>query len=767
MTHETTRPDTAQAPETHRPSVLGLERLGLLALRYPRTSGLLVVAATLLGLVQIFASLAFDGSFNRMLEGKNPAYVEFIAFERAFHTFSNDEVILVRAPSLKTAAGFERLRDLQIELNFAEEVGGILSVFSLSRATADGKTLEPLLPESFADDATLRSTIAELAIRQPAVRSLYDPDAGAAVMVVIPKPGNDASAGLDPDAVQKIKDLIAREGGADLDVSFVGRPAIQRALISGLQRDQITLTAFATLMCAIISYVMFRTLTAALLCTLPPLIALAWYLGLQAAFGVKIDFLTTIIPVLLMVLTFADGLHLYFDWRRRCDAGDEPLQAIATAVSAVGPACVLAHVTTGVAFLALVATSNVALIGMALAGILAITIGFIVVMVALPVAAHFAVTLQAPIGPLALPVLQGLARPGLYALRRFSRAIVLGSTAATLPLLAVHLFAPAQYSLIDYVPFDAKVRDGIHSVDRIFGGSSQIFIALDRDTAGNTLSTAEIDRLRQIETAIDGIVGQSRTMSIAAARNSAATDTTPPPDTLTLPPPGAHPLLQWVISRDRTRLLMSTFISQKLSAADTSRLVARLERAIAAAAPGARVSLTGPAVVHAAVVPDLITDLRHGLVGSILVSVIIMGLAFRSWRLGLACLVPNILPILLAEIGILVAWGGIDMTSAVALTIGFGLAVDDSIHLLNRYVAEPERERHPVQAMRRALQAVSPALVATTLVLSCGMLATFFSTLPTVGLFGGVMIGILVAALACDIFILPATALFIERWRRG
>lgn len=750
--------------------VLGLERIGELAVARPRLSALLVVIATLASLIVIALQLSFDGNFNRMLEGRSVAYGDFARFEKDFRSFSHDEVVLVRSPALATAAGFERLRELQIELVLDETVAGVLSVFSLARPAPSGKGWAPLVPEEFGDDAALKARMAQLGRDHPALRSVYDLEKGAAILVVMPArdaktdAGADGAPGFSPAALARLKQAIASALGADMAVSFVGRPAVQRDLVAGIQRDQLTLTAFAVLVCALISYFMFRTVAAALLCTIPPLVALAWYLGLQAAFGYRIDFLTTIIPVLLIVLTFADGLHLFFDWRRRCDAGSMPLAALDQAIAAVGPACVLAHLTTAIAFLGLMVSGNLALIGMALAGIMAVAIGYLAVMVVLPITAYWAVRHDIGLKPLDQPVLVGLSWPGIAMLRYGRRALVPLALAATVALLVAHALAPGQYRMTDYVPYDSPVREGIDQIDRIFGGSAQLFVVVDRAEATGVVSGEEIAQVKRVEQAIDRVIGPDRSISLSAVQHARDAGSL----AIDLDEQGVrdHPLLHWIVSADRKRLLISTFVSQTLSAIEMEALMSRLEDALATAAPKARTVMTGAALVHARVVPTLIDNLRHGLLLSILVSVIVIAIAFRSWRLGAACIIPNVLPVLAAQAGALVFWDGIDMTSAVALMIGFGLAVDDSVHLLNHYAADPHRHEDAAGALENALQAVSPALVATTVVLSCGMIATFFSTLPTVALFGGVLITVLVLALVCDILLLPTFALLMEGWRR-
>jgi hypothetical protein len=84
-----------------------------------------------------------------------------------------------------------------------------------------------------------------------------------------------------------------------------------------------------------------------------------------------------------------------------------------------------------------------------------------------------------------------------------------------------------------------------------------------------------------------------------------------------------------------------------------------------------------------------------------------------------------------------------------------------TIHFLNRLRLEDEPGLDPGIAVARATILVGPALILTSVVLTCGLVVTVFSDLPSLRLFGWLSAFAMMAALTADLFILRPTAMFL------
>jgi hypothetical protein len=151
------------------------------------------------------------------------------------------------------------------------------------------------------------------------------------------------------------------------------------------------------------------------------------------------------------------------------------------------------------------------------------------------------------------------------------------------------------------------------------------------------------------------------------------------------------------------------------------------------------------------------------IIAIILISLVLM-LALRSFKLGLLSLIPNGLPILAAFGAWALLVGQIGFSVATVASISLGIIVDDTVHLLSKYVrARSERHSTAADAIRYAFKSVGVAIVINTVILAAGFLVLLTSSFKI-----NVDMGLLTAlsivfALILDFLFLPALLLLIDR----
>jgi len=89
--------------------------------------------------------------------------------------------------------------------------------------------------------------------------------------------------------------------------------------------------------------------------------------------------------------------------------------------------------------------------------------------------------------------------------------------------------------------------------------------------------------------------------------------------------------------------------------------------------------------------------------------------------------------------------------NVIALTIAFGIAVDDTLHFLNRLRLAPEGSDRALHAIKEA----GPPMAAATLILLGGLVLTLTSALPGMAIYGGLIALAVCFALMTDLFLLP------------
>ena len=178
--------------------------------------------------------------------------------------------------------------------------------------------------------------------------------------------------------------------------------------------------------------------------------------------------------------------------------------------------------------------------------------------------------------------------------------------------------------------------------------------------------------------------------------------------------------------------------------------------------PEVTFTATSLSVLSAKASYEMIAQLNKSLLLAIALNIMLVGLVFRSFRAGLYCILPNLLPIVVVGAFLYLSGLGLQFTSVVAFTIGFGIAVDNSIHILNYYGLMRSQGREVIPALEETITTIGPVLTVGTVVLISGFAATLFSQLPNLRLFGEVAMLLLATALLANLVILPATIAILE-----
>ncbi|MDE0382544.1 MAG: MMPL family transporter [Defluviicoccus sp.] len=215
-------------------------------------------------------------------------------------------------------------------------------------------------------------------------------------------------------------------------------------------------------------------------------------------------------------------------------------------------------------------------------------------------------------------------------------------------------------------------------------------------------------------------------------------------------------------SRSATRVSVS---AETLSSKEVLELNARAEAWLKENAPHvAGVNSTGPAAMFAYIGQRNIRAMMVGTAVVLLAISAILLFAFRSLRLGLISIVPNLVPAVLG-LGVWgLAVGQVSLSLSVVVAMTVGIVVDDTVHFLSKYRrARLEHGLGREEAVRRAFDMAGQALFTTTVVLVAGFLILVFSPfVPTAQV--GILTAVIIAfALIADLSLLPALLTTLDR----
>jgi predicted RND superfamily exporter protein len=234
-------------------------------------------------------------------------------------------------------------------------------------------------------------------------------------------------------------------------------------------------------------------------------------------------------------------------------------------------------------------------------------------------------------------------------------------------------------------------------------------------------------------------------------------------------------LVRRFISADENSVL----VTARLPDIDASEILPKVElidqalEPLRKAHPSYEITVTGLPAIAARNSAKLIGELNWGLIGDIFLVFIFLGVALRSVLAGVASILPSLFPIFTTGALLWVTGQGLQFASIIAITVAFSLAIDSTIHFLNRFRLEEDkiggRPGTATEALMRTVHHIGPAVVLTTMVLALGLGVTMLSHLPSLRLFGQLAGACLFASLLAQLVILPATIALYRRYipRRG
>lgn len=740
----------------------GLERIGLAALRWPLWFAAAIALITIIAGYGI-SQLQFDDDVIFAFRSDSETYRQFSELLDDRDGVSNDVVMLVESKQPIDAAALKNLREMHFELEFTDGVASVLSAFALRELSGDGEPGPALLPDEF-DDASLPELLNRVEEYPLAFDRAISPDR-TAMMFVISDAVEDRSSGSLRGFIDTLDDIAGQFSQNGVTVSVLGMQKTRFEIADAILRDQIVFNAGGSLVSILIAFLVFRSIRMTLLVLSSGSAALIWTLGAGGLAGQPITVVTNIIPVLIIVISFTNSMHLVHSLRERRHGEDEkPIAAIADTIRRIGPACALTSLTTAAAFASLSLTGYGALNELAWFGAAAALISFLAIISVFPIAARFLVR-SADIGTyhrssgqtgVALQRLSAIIAPGRFAI--IAIALVLLAAGAI-----GHIATKPRFSTYDNIPLGNPILEASLRAEDKFGGLFNLWIRLPGEPNAMMTTDEGWRQISAVHEAVEEVIGQNAVFSpLSIARALGTPDQPLSSDTVEDFP---DEVVRRVGKPGDGYLTMSVLVGDPARSDKHLKLYDAIDTAARQA--GATIVTGTPALArHDA--QRMILRLNASIIAAAVATIFLVALAFRAVAMVPALALANLTPVLLTGLILhLFAGGEIKIATGLAMTIAFGVAVDDTIHFVNRAYLERDAGRDAASAIGGSIVGVGFVLCATTIVLGAGISLTFLSNFYTVRLFGQLMIMILFFALMADLLILPAVMHTYRRWHQG
>ena len=758
----------------------GLERIGLIPMKAPILS-CIVLVGLIIGAIFGIDRIKIDDSLSQLFRSNSKDYKQYEAETKRFPATEFDVLVVVEGKTLLSRSNLEKLRDLVTDLQLVEGTRGIISLFSARQAPAPGKLPAALFPSELPEGAEYDKFIETVKTNEIIRGKLLSEDGTLALIVLSLEPEVVASNKLTR-TIGDIRKLMKEDlAGSGLNAELSGVPVMQLEIRNAVERDGLTYNILGILAGCIIAIVFFRKISFMIVAAFPPLIAILLALGGLGWAHFNLNMFLNVMTPLIMVISFSDSMQLTFAARDRLIAGQDKFTAFKNAVLVVGPACVLTHGTAGISFIALQFSDSDLIRKFGEAGLAATIIALIAVLSLVPVFGVllvrneklFAVKFQsADAGVQGLRnfcywiAVRMVSRPGLFSL---IAVLFVGG------LAVIYSQLEPRYRLADQVPDKQQAVAASGRLDAKLTGANAIDVLIEFPKGASLYAPDTLQTIADVHAAVEKQAGVGNVWSLETLRRWLA-EKAGSGDVATLKE-YVNVIPEYLVRRFISANQDAVVVSGRVPDLDSSQILPVVENldhaldAVRTLHPGYEIAVTGLSAIAARNSANMIEKLNRGLTVEFALVAMFIGLAFRSFVVMFACILPGIFPVVLSGTVLYALGEGLQFASVVALTVSFGLGLSATIHFLNRLRLESKPGVSSAIAVERATVLVGPALILTTVVLACGLVVTVFSDLPSLRLFGWLGAFAMVAALIADLFILRPTAMFLinlsERIRGG
>ena len=750
----------------------GLEGLGLLALKAPWISALLILAVSALAVVGVLR-LKVDDSLSELFRTDTPEFRQYEAIDRLFPSSEYDVLVVMESADLLKRDKLAVVSSTMVDLQLADGVNGLVSMLSARGKPDSSGYAPPVVPDVLPEGEAYEALIKTLRSNEIVAGKFLSDDGTLALAVIsldrklVEEKGAKAVIGAIREAGEKGLE------GTGIKVQLTGAPVMQLEIRNAVERDRLVYNGLGFLLGGVIAFLFFRRVSLTLIAVAGPSIAILWTLGAVGGLDYRLNLFINVITPLILVSGFSDSMHLVFAIRRDILAGVDRVTAARNAILDVAPACLLTAMNAALALVSFSFADSALIRTFGTAALLAVAISYIAVAVVVPTLAALLIRREAASPTGEEPNTDG----GIGVLGKITEGIVRTVIRAPLVWSLVGLAAVAitghaysqlvpHYRLADQVPDKEQALAATGRLDQKLTGANPVHVMIRWHGPQDLYDQGTLDVIAKAHGVLEKTAGLGNVWSLDSLRRWLADAGDTRIETVkgyvkVLP---EHLVRRFIAAGEKAVL-----VTGRLPDVDSSQIlpvVERIDRAldgVRKAHPGYEISVTGLPAIAARNSARLIGDLNWGLVGDMFVIFIFLGIALRSVLAGVTSVLPSLFPIFAT--GALLHWfgEGLQFASIIAITVAFSLAIDSTIHFLNRFRIEETRpgvaDTH--EALIRTVHHIGPAVVLTTIVLALGLGVTILSHLPSLRLFGRLAGICLAASLIGQLVILPATiALF-------
>ena len=764
------------------------QRLGRFILQY-RIALLTVLFVLSAGMTYLATKVKLSYEFAKAIPTDNPKYQQYQRFRQTFGDDGNMLVVGIQSNQLFEPKTFNAYAQLHRQLRAVSDVEDVLSVPAAINLVRDSAT-ERLQSVRIFDTSYVNQ--AELDVDKavfdqlPFYRNLlFNPDTKAYVMGV--RINKDS---LNSPKRTKIVEAIGQYAQAfkvatGVDVHLSGLPLIRTVVADRIQQEMRWFLIGSLALSALILLLFFRSFSTMLLSLAVVILGVIWSLGILQLFGYKISLLTALIPPLVVVIGIPNCIYFINKYHTAFLQKNDRHTALIEMVGKMGIVTLFCNIAAAIGFAVFALTSSAILKEFgAVAGISIMAVFFISLILLPGVLSYLPAPSRSQVRYLNNRLITGfLLRVETWVVRH--PKLVYSITGIALVLCTAGVFQLKTVArIVDDLPQNDQIYKDLRFFESNFHGVMPLEIVIDtrkKNGLGGMRALEVFERVDSLSASIQRDSRMNRPLSLAEGLKFAK-QAFFEGDTANYTMPNAfdgafvgeylkpskgnsgNNLSKMLGSfmdstRQRTRISVSM---KDVGTLELPGILAQVESDAYRYFDSSKytVELTGTSITFLEGSKFIINGLKESIFWAFLLIALCMWYLFRSWRILVCSLIPNVIPLVITA-GVM-GWAGVPLKPSTVLvfSVALGIAIDITIRFLINYKQELVHYHGDVYAtVRASINQTGLSIVYTSLVLVAGFVIFCFSSFGGTFALGWLTSLTLLVATLTNLILLPAIML--------
>ncbi|WP_394747398.1 efflux RND transporter permease subunit [Spongiimicrobium salis] len=731
--------------------------------------------------------MRFSNTQANLLPNDHPVNQEYQAFLERFGEEGNTIVMAISDSALFTPSKFERWNKLSKQLEAFPEVDFVLSTDNLQELVKDDNeevfVLKPFLESTLETKVEVDSLVEHLLNDLPFYENLIYNKETKTIRTIMYMDQDIVNTAVRKDFIlEDLANLVNDfEKETQMDVRVSGMPYIRTKNSQNIIDEIGKFIGAALAVTSLIFFFFFRSFRATFISMCIVIIGVMWAFGILGLLQYEITVLTALIPPLIIVIGIPNCIFLINKYQQEVKKHGNQALSLQRVISKIGNATLMTNVTTASGFATFIITDSKLLKEFGIVASINIIGIFILSLLIIPIVYSF----------MSLPKTKHLKHLNKRWIDRFvnwMENIVRERRIAvyifSIALLVASIIGIYQIDIsgspIEDMPKKSSFFKDIRFFEKEFKGIMPVEIVVDAKRPRGILKPATLKRMDRLGQVIDDIPELSKPISVVnLVKYSKQAFYSGIPKYYQLPTAQENTFITDVARKSSNNAnLLKSFVDSTGQVARITTYMRdvktdRMEeieedllKEIAKIFPEERyeVHMTGNALLFLKGTKYLVKNLVLSLALAIGLIALFMAYLFRSFRMIIISLIPNLLPLVITA-GVMGFVGvPIKPSTILVFSIAFGISVDDTIHFLAKYRQELTANNWKIKkSVYAALRETGVSMFYTSIVLFFGFSVFIISNFGGTVALGALVSATLLFAMLANLTLLPSLLLSLEK----